>query len=198
MITIIDLQAGNFFSLENVIKKITSEVLLSKDYDQISKSKIILLPGVGRFDVFMEKIKKKKIDVAIKNALINKAKFLGICVGMHVLFDKSEEGNCAGLSLISGEIKKFNTKLDFKIPHMGWNTVKIIKDDPSILSNNNKFYFIHSYYADPKCSNNIIGVTEHGREFASIVKKNNIYGVQFHPEKSHLFGRKFLENFLNA
>ncbi len=201
MISVVDIGLGNFMSVANILKKIGYEVKLENHYDKISNSNIIILPGVGRFDVFMDELKKNRLDLALKNAYHNNSKILGICVGMHVLLDESEEGNSEGLKLIKGKVNKFSlNEKKIKVPHMGWNKVKISQSNKNEFNNfeDSKFYFIHSYYAKPTLTENIVGTTVHGHEFASIIKKNNIYGVQFHPEKSHNYGKFFFKKFLNA
>lgn len=181
-----------------MLKKIGHETILTDEYDVISKSKTIIFPGVGNFDFVMNKIYEKKIDTAIYNALNENSKLLGICVGMQALFTKSEEGKLKGLNLIKGNIKKFNFKeKKIKIPHMGWNQVNFKKGSKFAKElNENRFYFVHSYFAECDNSNDILGTTNYSKSFVSFVKKENIYGVQFHPEKSHFFGKKFLEIFL--
>ena len=199
MITVISNTTGNISSILNMIKKIGLKTTLTDSYDYISKSKTIIFPGVGNFDTVMEKIYEKRIDKAILNALDNDCKLLGICVGMQALFSESEEGSLKGMNLIEGKIIKFNFEdKKFKVPHMGWNTVKFKKE--SIFDNflnDNKFYFVHSYYAKCNDEKNILGTTNYSKDFVSAVSKKNIYGVQFHPEKSHYYGKKFLEVFLN-
>lgn len=181
-----------------MLKKIGHESVLTDDYDLISKSKIIIFPGVGKFDATMEKIYEKKIDTAIFNAIENNSKLLGICIGMHALFSKSEEGNLKGLGLIEGEVKKFKKNDKFKIPHMGWNHVNFNKkkfDNKNLIEN--YFYFVHSYYVDCYDSDNVLGTTEYSQNFVSAVNKEKIFGVQFHPEKSHFYGKEFLNWFLS-
>ena len=181
-----------------MLKKIGYESILTDKYDLISKSKILIFPGVGNFDNIMLKIYEKKIDIAIKNALENNSKLLGICVGMQALFKKSEEGKLDGLNLINGQVFKFQSpKKNFKIPHMGWNTVNFNKGNNFFNKlNQNRFYFVHSYYAKCNDNNDILGTTDYSLDFVSCVKKKNIYGAQFHPEKSHYFGKEFLKIFL--
>jgi imidazole glycerol-phosphate synthase subunit HisH len=200
MITIIDYGIGNIKSVYNLLKKISIECQISSDYDIISKSSSLILPGVGSFLAGITKLHDKKIDKAISNALGNQSKLLGICLGMAMLFDHSEEDNCEGLKIINGNVKRFSSEdLNFKVPHMGWNTVKFqkfsrlkfkIKDRELI-----KFYFAHSYYAECKDNVNLAGITNYSHEFCSIVEKNNIFGVQFHPEKSHIFGMELMKKF---
>ena len=200
MITVINNETGNFSSVLNMIKKTDNESFLSDSYDQISKSDILILPGVGNFDHVMSKIYEKKIDKAIFNALENNCKLLGICVGMQALFKKSEEGSLEGLKLIQGEVIKFKFQdKKFKVPHMGWNNVKFSNDKNfSKILKDNRFYFVHSFYVNCFNSENIIGTTNHCVNFTSVVKKNNIYGAQFHPEKSHYFGKQFLKLFIES
>ena len=190
MITIINSETGNFLSVVNILKKIGYETTLTDDYDLISNSKVLIFPGVGNFDHVMNKIYEKKIE---KNS-----KILGICVGMQALFTKSQEGKLKGLNLIKGEIKKFSFKeKNFKVPHMGWNKVIFNNNTKfhKILSEN-RFYFVHSYFAECNDKKDILGITNYSIDFVSSVKKDNIFGVQFHPEKSHYFGKKFLKTFI--
>jgi glutamine amidotransferase len=180
-----------------MLKKIGYSSTLTNDYDVISKSKTIIFPGVGNFDNVMQSIYEKKIDKAILNSLENNSKLLGICVGMQALFSRSAEGKLDGLNLIKGEIKKFKFQnKSFKVPHMGWNEVKFTKGTFKKNFLQNKFYFVHSYYAVCENQEDILGITNHSINFTACVKKKNIYGVQFHPEKSHYFGKKFFEIFL--
>tara|TARA_Y100001958_G_C20996262_1_gene381854 strand:- start:128 stop:730 length:603 start_codon:yes stop_codon:yes gene_type:complete len=199
MITIINNETGNFASVLNMLKKIGVKSELTDSYDKISKSKILILPGVGSFNQVMTKIYEKKIDKAIHNSLENNGKILGICAGMQALFNKSEEGELKGLELIEGEVKKFDFKSSkFKVPHMGWNKVDF--DKTNIFNEklaDNKFYFAHSFYVSCKDKKDIIGITNHSIDFTSVIKKKNIYGAQFHPEKSHFYGKKFLQCFID-
>ena len=147
MITIIDYEIGNIKSVYNMLKKLSINCQISSDYDLISKSKSIILPGVGNFLTGMSKLHEKKIDKAIFNAIQNESKFLGICLGMALLFDHSEEDNCEGLKLINGNVKKFNDK-NFKVPHMGWNQVNFSESSKLKftiqMKEKIKFYFAHS------------------------------------------------------
>lgn len=199
MITIINNETGNFASVLNMVKKTENEAELTDSYDKISKSNILILPGVGNFDQVMERIYDKKIDKAIFNAVENNCKLLGICVGMQALFDGSEEGNLEGLKLLKGKVIKFNfDNKKFKVPHMGWNTVQFTNNNFKNILAKNRFYFVHSYYVNCEDKNDIAGITNHCDNFVSVVQRDNIYGAQFHPEKSHFFGKKFLESFINS
>tara|TARA_B100001540_G_scaffold89524_1_gene81058 strand:- start:577 stop:1188 length:612 start_codon:yes stop_codon:yes gene_type:complete len=195
---IIDNGLGNLASIFNMLRQIGLSPEVTNDYDKISKSMDIILPGVGNFKKGIENLKEKNIHTAILNAANNKSRILGICLGMHFLFDKSDEGNEKGLGLIEGKVIKFSLKNEnYKVPHMGWNFVnfKINSDFCFKYKDRTKFYFAHSYYADCKNKKNIVGETNYCIEFPSAVQKENIYGVQFHPEKSHNFGKEFFKNF---
>ncbi len=198
MITIIDYEIGNIKSVYNMLKKLSINCQVSSDYDLISKSKSIILPGVGNFLTGMSKLHEKKIDKAIFNAIQNESKFLGICLGMALLFDHSEEDNCEGLKLINGNVKKFNDK-NFKVPHMGWNQVNFSESSKLKftiqMKEKIKFYFAHSYYVECFDKSNLAAKTTYTHDFCSIVEKKNIFGVQFHPEKSHIYGMELLKKF---
>ena len=157
----------------------------------------MILPGVGSFDTGMKNIKKDNIlntiEMKVKKEL---TPILGICLGMQMMFNKSEEGKEKGLGWVNGEVKKFKFK-DLKVPHMGWNNIKI-KNECRLtknLDNNTKFYFVHSYFASVKNNKNITLSSKYGFEFTSAINHKNYYGVQFHPEKSHRFGKIVLNNF---
>tara|TARA_B100000674_G_scaffold471127_1_gene459622 strand:+ start:117 stop:737 length:621 start_codon:yes stop_codon:yes gene_type:complete len=202
-ITIIDYGSGNVLSAQKSFIKVAQEnnietqVLISNNLNDIKKSSHIVLPGQGAFATCMDGIKKKDglIEELYKFAIINKKPFLGICVGMQMLATSSEEnGAHEGLGWIEGRIKPL-PKNNLKLPHMGWNAVKPVKKN-SIINSMNDYYFVHSYYFDCKDNVNILAETQYGIKFASIVGKENIYGVQFHPEKSSSVGLDLIKNFL--
>ena len=199
-ITIIDYDMGNIGSLQNMIKKAGGKSVYTSDIKEIAKAEKIILPGVGSFDTGMANLRKKNLD----KILIKKAKegtpILAICLGMQLLGKKSEEGKLNGLGLIDAETKKFNfSKLrgSYQIPHMGWNEIKVVKEDPLFkgLNSRDYFYFVHSYHmiANKK---DTLTTTDYGFDFVSSVKSNNVYGVQFHPEKSHKTGLRLIKNFI--
>ena len=200
MITIIDYNAGNIGSLKNIIKKVGGESISTNNIDLLKKAKKIILPGVGSFDYGMSQLQKfKLIDIIKYKTQVEKTPFLGICLGMQLIANSSEEGDLEGLSLIESKVLKFSNESNkkFKIPHMGWNSVKIIKDNPLIESSVfNKFYFVHSFYFEPKDESHITGTTNYINNFTSYVRKDNIYGVQFHPEKSHKYGMSLIKKFI--
>lgn len=200
MISIIDYGLGNLGSVKNMFKWIgvESEIISSKS--QIESATKLLLPGVGAFDKAMARINEMDIkEVLDKKALNDKIPILGICLGMQLLTDKSEEGKLDGLGWISGETIKFkfpNNKI--KVPHMGWNLVNIRSQQKIVadLGEEPRFYFVHSYYVKVKNEENKLLETNYGgMSFDSAIQKENIYGAQFHPEKSHKFGMQLLKNF---
>ncbi len=196
MITIVNSGYGNFKSIYNLISKLNISSELTNSYDKLSKSKHIILPGVGSYDKCINSLRELKIDKAIYNALENGSKLLGICVGMQILFNTSEEGSENGLNLIKGKVVKFKLN-KLSVPHMGWNIIKNKKNN-FIFSNKKyeRFYFAHSYHCICQNDEDILAITNYGIDFTSCIHKDNIYGFQFHPEKSHLYGRAALFNFL--
>jgi len=196
MITIIDYGLGNLGSIENMLRKIGVDCIVSSDGSDIEKASKIILPGVGSFDRGMENLKNLGfLPILNKKVLKEKKLVLGVCLGMQLFASKSEEGKKSGLGWIEGEVKKFNLSGN-KIPHMGWNNIEIKKEDPLLsgIDGKARFYFIHSYHF--VClEENILAGTDYGYSFASVIRKENIFGVQFHPEKSHKFGMKLLSNF---
>ncbi len=200
MITIIDYGMGNLGSIYNMFKHINVESKISKDTDEISKAEKILLPGVGSFDAAIERIRENGLkEILDQKVLVEKVPILGICLGMQILTSESEEGNLEGLNWISGRTKKFVfADNHIKIPHMGWNIVRSSKTNPLTynLAEDSRFYFVHSYYVKVyEEKNSLLKTTYGGIEFDSAIQKDNIWGTQFHPEKSHKFGMKLLENF---
>ena len=196
MIGIINYGMGNIGSISNMLKKIGFDSEIISDPKLIHEATGIILPGVGSFDNAMDKLNNGGWVDEIKLFVSQDKPFLGICLGMQLLGSKSQEGIKVGLNLIPGEIIKFPREKDFKIPHMGWNSVKtsdtiLFKD----LNNLNKFYFVHTYHFVPKDDKHILSTTDYFVDFVSSIRKKNIFGVQFHPEKSHKFGMKLLENF---
>ncbi len=203
MISIVNYGMGNLGSIVNMYKKIGVKTELISTAAEIEKAQKILLPGVGSFDAAMERIAALGIKEALdKKALQEKIPILGICLGMQLLTKSSEEGKLPGLGWVDAKTIAFNGLIDnskFKIPHMGWNTAEI--NQPSQITEGFKdledvrFYFVHSYFVKCEKNENSILKTEYGLIFDSALQKENIFGAQFHPEKSHKFGMKLLENF---
>lgn len=200
MIGIVNYNMGNLASVSNAFTKLDIKTNIESNPDNIQKYDKLLLPGVGAFGDAMTHLKSNGMDEAIKKFASSGKPLLGICLGMQLLFQTSKEfGSHDGLGLIEGEIIKFDeTRFDhnLKIPHMGWNEMFVQKNTPIFdgLPKDFYLYFVHSYHAicDDKYA---IGKTHYGYEFVSAVQKNNIYGIQPHPEKSHANGLKILENF---
>jgi glutamine amidotransferase len=200
MITIIDYGMGNTGSIVNMLKKIGIKSQITSDPEEIAIARKIILPGVGHFDRAMEKIIQKDLrEILDQKALKEKVPFLGICLGMQLLTKRSEEGQCDGLGWIPAKTVRFrfSSESALKIPHMGWNLVH--QATPSSLTKNfepeHSFYFVHSYHAQVEDEKYSILKTKHGYSFDSAIQNDNIFGVQFHPEKSHRFGMRLLENF---
>jgi imidazole glycerol-phosphate synthase subunit HisH len=202
MITIVDYGAGNLFSIQNMFKKIGVDAVIATDELSIENAEKLVLPGVGSFDTCAEKLQQSGLHNALNKKVIeNKIPVLGICVGMQLMTAGSEEGVLPGLGWIKGKTVKFRPELlpiDFKIPHMGWRDVEL-KRSSRLFDNmymEPRFYFVHSYYVLPEDDNDVLVYAKYGHMFPAAIEHNNITGVQFHPEKSHKYGMKLLENFV--
>lgn len=199
MISIIDYGLGNLGSIQNMLKVIGEKSkITSSEYD-IDASNGIILPGVGAFDAGMNKLNSLGLSTILHNQAEKGKPILGICLGMQLLGRRSEEGRLSGLSLIPFECKRFQfNDSSLKVPHMGWDIVEFRQEHPFLqnLSGQQRYYFVHSYYAICDAPQNILMTCNYGYEFAAAVTKKNIIGVQFHPEKSHNFGLALLSNFV--
>jgi glutamine amidotransferase len=198
MITIIDYGLGNLGSIKNILKRIGVLSCVSSDPNQIKDASKLILPGVGAYDSAMLKLKEKSlIEVLNHKARVDRIPILGICLGMQLLLNASEEGNEKGLGWISGYAKRFQFQNnELKVPHMGWNYVSVTKTHPVTYElDGSKFYFVHSFHAVLENPEDCLLTTTYGNKFQAAICKDNIIGVQFHPEKSHKFGIKLLENF---
>jgi imidazole glycerol-phosphate synthase subunit HisH len=202
MITIIDYKTGNLGSIQNILKRIGEETIITSDKDEIAKASKLILPGVGSFDTGMRNLNELGlIEVLNKKVLVERIPVLGICLGMQLLSGRSEEGLLPGLGWINAETTRFNFKnsLEYKIPHMGWNFVKLHRESNLFNSMfpDARFYFVHSFFFKANDSSDISASTTYEIEFTSAIERGNILGVQFHPEKSHKFGMKLLKNFVD-
>lgn len=203
MITIIDYGVGNIKAFYNIFNKISVEVKIAqKPADLLNSSKLIL-PGVGHFDYAMKRFTESGMLNTVNEMVLNEnLPILGICVGMQMLANSSEEGNLPGLGWIDARVNKIDSNLlaqTTRLPHMGWNSIVVKKKNPLLnnLDSNSRFYFLHSYYFDSFNEADSIATSNYGKEFTSVVNHKNIYGVQFHPEKSHHYGIQLLKNFAN-
>jgi glutamine amidotransferase len=203
MITIIDYGLGNIQAFRNVYKRLNLATKIAKVDDDLIDVERIILPGVGAFDYAMTLLNSSGMRERLEELVLKKrVPVLGVCVGMQMMGNKSDEGNLDGLKWIDAEILKFDSELiqqRTKLPHMGWNDVFSNSNHPLFkgLDQEAVFYFLHSYYFKSNSEDNIIATSEYGISFPSAVNHENIFGVQFHPEKSHKNGEILLSNFAN-
>lgn len=202
-ILVVDNLLGNSGSVLNMIKRAGHNAVISSDLDIMEKADKIIFPGVGSFDQGISTLKNSNFFSTLERKVIkDKVPFLGICLGMQMLFEKSEEGKLAGLGWLKGNVKRFDFKTEdypkLKIPHMGWNIVHPSKKN-LLLSSDEKeyrFYFVHSYHVQCDNSSDVIAHSHYGYDFACMVQHDNIFGAQFHPEKSHRFGLELIKKFI--
>ncbi len=199
MVAIIDYGAGNLMSVSKAICALGSECCISADSERILSSDRIILPGVGAFGDAMEKLEKAGLIETIKTAVSSGKPFLGICLGYQLLFESSSEApGVRGLSLIPGEVLRIPDAPGLKVPHMGWNSLSYPNEGDLFrgVPEESYVYFVHSYYVRAASRDCVCATTDYGVEIDASVQKDNIYGCQFHPEKSSKTGAKILENFL--
>ena len=196
-IHIVDYDAGNIESIRNALKKIGCEPVTTNKPKELFKAKAIIFPGQGSFPAAMKKLNKNGIDKTLIELINNKMPFIGICLGLQLMFTKSDEGQCNGLNLFKGTVPKIPDSV--KVPHIGWNNVNFNKSHPIFngIPDNSYFYFIHSYYVKPDNLDNIIAETNYGVEFCSAYAYENYVGLQFHPERSGDYGLQIYQNFIN-
>lgn len=199
-IIVVDYGMGNLHSVIKALKRIGVNAIISSNPEELENADKIILPGVGHFKKAIENLKDEGfIEILNKKVLEDKTPILGICLGMQLFSKFSEEGDVEGLGWIDAETKKLKiNETNLKIPHMGWNSVEIKKESKLLngIENDELFYFVHSYNVVCSNSKDILTKTKYGAEFNSAVEKENIFGTQFHPEKSHKAGLKILKNFI--
>lgn len=198
MIAIVDYGIGNLMSVQKALEKLGAKTTLTNNPETISKSKKLILPGVGAFGDAVKGLKAHNLENPIRDFIKSNKPFLGICLGLQILFEESEESpDVQGLGIFKGKVVKFRTNL--KVPHMGWNSIKIMKDSPILknIDDESYVYFVHSYYVEPRDKKTILTLTNYDIDFTSMIWKENIFACQFHPEKSQKVGLKILENFIS-
>jgi len=199
-IVIVDYKMGNPASIKNMIKRIGYESIITSDKSQITNAKKLILPGVGSFDAAINNLTQLDLLEVIKIKVLDEnTPVLGICLGMQLMTNKSDEGKQPGLGFIDAEVKKFVFEDEsIKVPHMGWNftDIKMHSKLFESMPERSRFYFVHSFYVKCNLEADILTTTNYGNTFVSAFEKDNIIGVQFHPEKSHKFGMQLLKNFI--
>lgn len=197
-ITIVDYGMGNIGSLVNMFRRIGVQTDVTAQPERIARARKILLPGVGAFDAAVARIDELKLrDILCERALDAEVPFLGICLGMQLLVDRSEEGDAMGLGLINGIATRFERGTGLKVPHMGWNEVSVLRHTPltEALPDKPRFYFVHSYHVSAENRADVMLTCSYGTTFDAGLNRNNVFGAQFHPEKSHKFGMAMLRGF---
>ena len=195
MIAIIDYGLGNLGSVKNALDTLHIESTITSNPHHIARANGIIFPGVGAAGEGMKNLKRSGLDEVIREEVTKNKPLLGICLGMQLLFSYSEENNVECLDIIQGTVKKF--QINFKVPHIGWNEVRI-QDKQNLFKNipdKSFFYFVHSYYCEPKNTDIMVGSTNYQIDFSSAIQKDNVYATQFHPEKSSQAGLQLLKNF---
>jgi len=199
-IAIIDYGMGNIHSVAKAVALFGAKAVITNKKSDISSCAKVILPGVGAFDDAMLELEKQDLIGLIKEQVNQKKAFLGICLGLQLLFEGSQEAKVKkGLGILSGQVVKFHPEHGLKVPHMGWNELKLVAGNCPLLNgitDNAQVYFCHSYYPEPSDKSLIAATTHYGLEFASLLWKDNVYGAQFHPEKSQATGLKIIKNFV--
>ena len=201
-LVVVDAGIGNLGAIPNMLKRVGAAATVTNSPDVIAQADRLILPGVGAFDPAMQTLNELGIvEVLAEKALVERVPVLGVCLGMQLMFSGSEEGQLPGLGWIPGRVVKFKPDLDdrtIRIPHMGWNYVEPVENAVLFagFDGTPRFYFAHSYHVAPDDPGDVAGWTDYGQRFAASVQRDNIGGIQFHPEKSHRFGLRVFENFL--
>ncbi len=199
MIVIVDYGMGNLRSVQKAFEHHGERVKITSAKSEVKKAEKIILPGVGAFTHAMRELKRLNLVEALKEKITSGTPYLGLCLGLQLLFSESEEGKrVKGFDIVHGRVRRFQGR--FKIPHMGWNTLKLAKKNCPVLKgvkNGDHFYFVHSFYGDPEDRSWVAATTSYGISFCSAVWKGNIFATQFHPEKSQTLGLRVIKNFID-
>jgi glutamine amidotransferase len=198
MIAIIDYEMGNLRSVQKALERVGHAATITSDPAALADAKKIILPGVGAFRDAIAALRERKLVEPIRAAVRGGKPFLGICLGLQLLFDKSyEDGEHEGLGIVSGEVVRFSVPPEFKVPHMGWNEVRIRRRAPIFagIEDGAHFYFVHSYYVAPRAADVVATETDYAGNFCSSIWLDRLFAVQFHPEKSQSAGLALLKNF---
>lgn len=196
-VSIVDYGLGNLGSVSNMFRRVGAESRRVSTPEDLLASDRVLLPGIGAFDAGVALLEEQGLTSALREFAASGRPLLGICLGMQLLLDTSEEGTSGGLGLIPGTSRRFDESPGVRVPHMGWNHATPTREDPLVagLPADSRFYFVHSYRVVPTDQSAILATTTHGVTFASMVRVGSVMGAQFHPEKSHAFGMTILKNF---
>ncbi|MBN2051026.1 MAG: imidazole glycerol phosphate synthase subunit HisH [Spirochaetales bacterium] len=198
MTVVIDYGAGNLRSVENALKMVGAEFRVTEKPEEVYAADKVIFPGVGEASSSMKKLIKGGLDKALKDFAVSGKPFLGICLGCQIILDRSEEAETPCLGIIPGNVRLFPSGLGLKVPHMGWNSLHLEKPDPLFhgIPEGADFYFVHSYYPQPRDSETLLATCTYGLPFSAGFRKGNVYGFQFHPEKSGPYGLTLLRNFI--
>ena len=193
-----DYDAGNTLSVTRALEKVGAKVELTPDPERVANAEAIVLPGVGAFGDCMRKLEERGMDSACRDAFRAGTPFLGVCVGLQVLFEGSEESpGVDGIGILPGTVRRFGAE-GLKVPHMGWNGLELRREHPVFDGvDGEAFYFVHSYYPEPESAEDLIGVSDYGGPFCAAAGRDSLVAVQFHPEKSSRAGLEIYENFLS-
>jgi imidazole glycerol-phosphate synthase subunit HisH len=198
MIAIIDYQMGNLRSVQKALERVGHAAVITSDPAEVGRAEKVILPGVGAFEDAIAELRRRDLVGPIKDAIAADKPFLGICLGLQLLFDVSyENGTHEGLGILPGEVLRFKVPAELKVPHMGWNTLEIRRPAPLLegIAEGSHVYFVHSYYVKPRDAAVIAVETDYGGPFCSMIWRGNLFATQFHPEKSQADGMRILQNF---
>jgi glutamine amidotransferase len=202
VIAVIDYGMGNLRSVSKALERVGADVCVTSDAAEVARASGVVLPGVGAFARCMDNLRAADLEGAVRDAVDSGRPFLGICVGMQILFEESDEfGRVAGLGILPGCVRRFEPgpeHHELKVPHMGWNELKVTNRPPHLegIAEGERVYFVHSYYVQTDASDIVATTTDYGVEFVSSAWRDNVYATQFHPEKSQAVGLRLLANFV--